>query len=177
MRFFNVNAALAIAMITGGTILAKDPPILAPKTILNGHTQAVWCMALSRDGKLLASGAGNLKVDANNSGELMLWSPATGNRLATLPSQGGRVRSLAFAPDGKIIAAAYEPENVIGRARVVLWSLSSKIPLAKTPFEAVSLAFSSDGKLLAMGGIEPDPPFPQGGGRRGGAIQVWDVKR
>ena len=175
MRLFIAIAAIAILMIGGGTTAAEDPPVLAPRAILKEHAKAVWCVAFSPDGKLLVSGGGNLIVGENNPGELILWNPMTGKRIATLPSQGGRVRALAFSPDGKILAAGYEPENIIGSGQTVLWSLPAKTPKGKTPFETHSLAFSKDGKFLALGGVEPPPP--QGGGSSSGGIKVWDVRQ
>ena len=90
MRPFIALAALAILMIGGGTTAADDPPVLAPRAILREHAQAVWCVAFSADGKLLASGGGNLVPGGNNTGELFLSNPVTGKRMATLPSLSKR---------------------------------------------------------------------------------------
>ena len=38
---------------------------------------------------------------------LRLWDAASGELLATLPGRGGRVRSVAFSPDGTRIAAGF----------------------------------------------------------------------
>ena len=172
MRLFIALSAIAILMTGGGPAAADDPPVLAPRAILKDHVQAVWCVAFSADGKLLASGGGNLVPGGNNTGELFLWNPVTGKRMATLPSQGGRVRALDFSPDGKILAAGYEPENLLNGGITVLWNLPAKTPKGKTPFAACALAFSDDGKLLALGGVEPAPPQ---GGRTSGGLKIWDI--
>ncbi len=98
----------------------------------------------------------------------------TAKRIATLPSQGGRVRALAISPDGKILAAGYEPQNLLNRGLTVLWNLPAKTLLVKLPFAAHALAFSPDGKLLALGGEEPAPPQ---GGRSSGGLKIWDIKQ
>lgn len=175
MRYLMTSAAVAVAMI-GGATFAKDPPTLAPKLNLKGHTKAVWCVAYSPDGKILATGGGNLKINENNPGELMLWSPATGRRIAILRNQGGRVRALAFSPDGKMLAAGYEPENLGATGQTVLWNVATRANISKKPFSSHALAYSADGQFLAMGGIGSPPPFPQGGNRFSG-VEVWDVKQ
>ncbi len=89
----------------------------------------------------------------------------------------GRRSSVAFSPDGKTIAAGYgiEGPRTPGDGRVlggvVLWDMASRTRLAEVPFpmyegEALSLAFSPDGKKIAAG---------YGGGDIGGGVVLWDV--
>jgi WD40 repeat protein len=56
---------------------------------LEGHTGAVWAVAFSRDGKLVASGSHNQTVK--------LWDPATGALQQTLEGHTGAVRAVAFS--------------------------------------------------------------------------------
>ena len=175
-RLFIAGAAVAVLMCSGAAIVAEDgPPVLAPRRTLKGHTSGVWCVALAPRVNLLASGGGNQSTNPKEKtpGELFLWNPLTGDRIANLASQGGRVRALAFSPDGTVLAAAYEGGSAVDRGQTVLWSVPVKTPKGKTPFAARSLAFAKDGRLLALGGIEPPPPQ---GGLASGGLKVWDVK-
>jgi hypothetical protein len=74
---------------------------------------------------------------------------------------GGVIRSLAFSPDGKILAAGYEDNTVI------LWNIESGQPIGEPlmghAFAVWSLAFSPDSKILASGSLDT-------------SVVLWDVK-
>ncbi|EJD39372.1 WD40 repeat-like protein [Auricularia subglabra TFB-10046 SS5] len=69
------------------------------------HTDAVWALAFSRDGRLLVSGSDDTTA--------RLW---TGQALqpvgSPLAGHGGPVRSVAFSPDGNLIATGSEDSTV-----------------------------------------------------------------
>ena len=75
----------------------------------------------------------------------------------------GRVRAVAFSKDGKSLAVAEGTPGVSGAVRLMDVA-SGKIAatLAEAKDEFISLAFSSDGKLLAAGGSD-------------GAVRVWNA--
>ena len=75
----------------------------------------------------------------------------------------GRVRAVAFSKDGKNLALAEGTPGVSGAVRLMDVA-SGKIAatLAEAKDEFISLAFSSDGKLLAAGGSD-------------GAVRVWNT--
>lgn len=64
--------------------------------VLQGHETWVTAVALSPDGKVLASGSGDMLVK--------LWDPETGKSFATLSGHRRGVSSAAFSPDGKVLA-------------------------------------------------------------------------
>jgi len=79
----------------------------------------------------------------------------------------GDVRSVAFSPDGKTIAACC---NSFGVGKVMLWDTAGRkrpteLPLAVKEVGVQSVAFSPDGKTIAAG---------YGAGSVGGVV-LWDV--
>ena len=77
----------------------------------------------------------------------------------------GDVRSVAFSPDGKTLAAGYNGRYGGG---VVLWDVAGRKRLADAPLpvkegDVSSVAFSPDGKTLAAG-------YQRRRRRRGGAV-------
>ena len=109
-------------------------------------SDAVYSVAFSRDGKMLATGEGD--------GTARLWNVATGRQIRILPAASNAfasVDSVAFSPDGKMLATGEGD----GTAR--LWNVATGrqiriLPAASNAFASVdSVAFSPDGRMLATG--------------------------
>jgi WD40 repeat protein len=114
----------------------------------------VRSLAMSPDGKVLASGGDDNAVQ--------LWDVASGKPGAKLTAHTDWVLALAFSPDGKQLASG-------GHDGVVrLWDATTGNKLLDVPAQAapqpnvpppplsqvLSLAFSPDGKQLAVGGAD-----------------------
>ncbi len=170
----------AVAVSSDGKLLASggrdtdvilwDAATAKVKATLQGHKQPISCVAFSPDGTLLASGSSDTTKQV---GEVKLWDVAAGKERAAfkLGEAGGSVSSLAFSPDGKLLAASGDLGPIDGTfetdGTVTVWELATGKEKAtfeeeKTkigekdgiphfvPSFISSVAFSPDGKLLAM---------------------------
>lgn len=138
---------------SGGDIRLLDAATGQPKALLKGHQAAVNSLAFSPDGKLLASGSGFDLVRDGNTFEdytVRLWDLSSGKELYRLTGHQGVVWAVTFSPDGKLLASAGEDRQII------VWDVATgqknKTLSGSTFRELDSLAFSPDGKTLAVGG-------------------------
>lgn len=109
--------------------------------VLEGHTEAIYGLAFSPDGALLASGSRDNSV--------RMWDVKTGKELFFSLAHNSEVHSVAFSPDGAILASGG------GDGKIRLWDVKSgqeKIALDAYRLQVECLAFSPDGKLLASAG-------------------------
>lgn len=158
-----------------------------PLQTLKGHWAYVLSVAFSPDGKLMATGGADFRVrlwdtttwrvirtlslgDTVNKvafspdGKLLavaardhlvsLWAVPSGERTATLPETGGAVM---FSPDGSTLATLSVWDNTVR-----LWDrvTARQMRTVNAP-KANCIAFSPDGKTLAIGG--PD------------SVELWDA--
>lgn len=115
----------------------------------------------SRDGTMLAAG--------DSHGNIILWDMVKGTA-ALLPCGDKRtIRWLAFAPDGKTLAAAVRDNDSDGcePGLIVLWDVATarqRAVLTGHKSEVFGVAFCPDGKLLVSSG-------------RDSTVRLWDLTR
>ncbi|MBI2927584.1 MAG: protein kinase [Verrucomicrobia bacterium] len=123
---------------TRGEIKMWDVPGLKERASFLANTNGVASLAISPDGKLLATGGEDHVVK--------LWDFSTQKLRAEFKEHDGMVVSLVFSPDGRLLASG-GPDN-----RLILWDVLKRKKLRELETMAGgidSLVFSPDGKTLA----------------------------
>ncbi len=116
-----------------------------------GHSATIWRVRYGPQNRHVASGASDEK--------LIVWNAASGEPLVTRRVPDGRIKSLAFSPDGSGIAT--------GGRRLRIWdTLNGPVPrdlgehAAGKEIESVN--YASSGASLVTGGFD-------------GTVRLWDV--
>lgn len=101
------------------------------------HKDDLTTLCFSPDGKLLASGDG--------SGAVRLWEVPSGKLRTRMNGSVQQNTGLAFSPRGEIIA-------VLNNGLLQLWDVNGARAIGALRRDTWTVAFSPDGRTLAMGG-------------------------
>ena len=98
-----------------------------------------------------------------------LWQLSRGNDHLAFPTQEGAVQSVAFSPNGELLAVGLH-------GKMTLWDARTRTLITNLPMGAVSMAFSPDGRTLiaaspaagwgGLPGLRPEMGAPLGRDRR-----------
>ncbi len=158
MRRSLLTRRLAVLVPLGAATLvpwlgAADSGPAGLVATLQGHTEAVYALAFTPDGKHVVTGSGDRA--------LKVWEVATGKELKTFAGPTGHqnlVLSVSVSPDGSLIASGGSDNT----AKV--WDFPRTSPLRE-------IAKSDGTQALA---VSPDGTRLAGGGKDGN-IHIWNI--
>ncbi|MCT7969635.1 serine/threonine protein kinase [Laspinema sp. D1] len=110
---------------------------------LTGHSAAIKAVALSRDGKIIASGSEDKT--------LMIWDRHPGKVLHTLTQHSGAVTAVVISPDGKLLVSGSTDKTI------KFWQLPTGFLLRTLTGHTgaiTALTITPDGKTLVSGSAD-----------------------
>ncbi|KAG8937395.1 hypothetical protein FRC03_008191, partial [Tulasnella sp. 419] len=128
------------------TVILWNPGNGSLLRILNGASSDLWWICFSPDGTQI--------VAQSSDSDIIIWDTDTGTVQSRL-QYPDTISSIAFSPDGKLLAFASGRE-------VIIWDYKSRTLLRKLEGEAFYVTFSRDGRFIATG-------------RGNGQIVTWDI--
>ena len=118
---------------------------------LYGHSDAVQTVAVSRDGKYIAS--------AGRDGKIKLWNASSGAEVMTIHGGDSRIPSVNFSPDGKRIVSG------ANNGTLKVWNTvdGKEIMTLSGHEDGAGALFTPDGKRIISAGMDR-------------TIRVWDAE-
>lgn len=171
---FTVTALLLLFVLTAQVTRAQKPELV----VQTGNTTFITTVALSPNGKILASG------DFFN--QIKLWDVPTTRELRTLNFTGTSIFtvSLVFSPDGSLLFVSNGVVAGNGKTlgRITVWDVSTGRELrtlVEVPIAISGLTISTDGKYLAGMPIDLSKRNSSTSGSNNkdssNAAKIWDV--
>lgn len=123
---------------------------------------SVYALGFDPQSRILASSGCAHQDNPCTAGEIILWNVSSGNEKSRLYGHSNYVRSIAFSPDGAMLASGGRDANII------FWNVETGTPIS-TPLDGHAsyvnaLTFSPDGKMLASASSDLH-------------VILWDVQR
>ncbi|MEH2411887.1 serine/threonine-protein kinase [Nostoc sp.] len=118
---------------------------------LQGHESSVLSVAISPDGKTIASSGGDRTIK--------LWNLATGKQISSLNGHSQQVNVVAISPDGKTLVSASDDNTI------KIWNLATRKQIRTLQGHSDSvhaLAISADSETLVTGSDD-------------NTIKIWDL--
>lgn len=152
--FYSPDGKSIFTSQADGLVRVFNPETGKEKLHFKAHNEGITALAISPDGKILASAAGvTEKV-------IKLWDAGTGEPLGELRGHGRYVHYLAFSPRTNLLASASADETIR------IWDVATRTErrtLLGHNDEVTRLAWSPDGRYLYSGA-------------HNGEIYVWDLE-
>jgi WD40 repeat protein len=151
------RALIGVVLFAGACALAlsapPEPVELRPNLVLKGHQNAVYSVAFSPNGALIATGSFDQSVklwDAKSGKEVRAFSGAAGHQNLVL--------NVAFSPNGESLTSCGSDNT----ARI--WDVPTSAPVREfvNPSSLRAMAVTPDGKLAAGAGQD-------------GAVDLWTI--
>jgi WD40 repeat protein len=118
---FDSSGEFIMCGTSGGTVILWDWRNEAVLQRFLGHYGMVYAVALSPDGKTLATG--------DKQGAVRLWEPKSGQEMIKLPATTNTVISLLkFSSDGQRLGCVNRADTIQARCDVRVWSIERPVP-------------------------------------------------
>jgi WD40 repeat protein len=133
----------------GGLLVIEDLHDKHKQEFLRGHDMEISCIAVSSNGKLLATGQKGTQFQRTPEAPVIMWNYETRKPLAVLKGMMDCVNILEFSPDGRYLAGLGQNNSLI------IWSTQDAAAIhtriTEIPFTALSW-----GDVLTSG----NPKYP-----------------
>ncbi|KAI8927862.1 WD40-repeat-containing domain protein [Entophlyctis helioformis] len=145
----------------GSTVVINDSKKKNSQEFLHGHTNVISCIAISKDGKRIASGQ---VTHMGFQADIIIWDFEQRKLLRRLTLHKVKVQALAFSPSGTYLASlGGEDDNC-----VIVWDLQKFAAICGSPAST-----DSSGVTLALSYLNNnDNMFATGGFA---TLRVWEL--
>ena len=145
-----------------------EPPIGELMTF-RGHSEPVWSVAFSPDGRWALSGSGKAN---NGENSIRLWETETGTELKRFAGHMKTVRTVAFSPDGlRIVSGSWDKT-------IRVWDVTTgetlRILQGHEGALTGGITFTADGKRIFSGAV--DKTARMWDAETGDQLKVFDAK-